>query len=256
MFTALQDPLSPDERISHKSSEESPQNQMEYDDGVPYHGNLAPDAQKVVEDEWKSSSRLLQELYRLILNEERGVQTFHVWLQMLDYNLTPNMRDLSIEYQSADCTHDDYSLTRISFRANADSMNRKIQIQILAFDDALNHDLDHHNKVPWDIFLKELETQHETMYKRGEIEGDYDCFVAYRQYARLYTLHGAETPNLRQVWVRFTEEKMRLNHIQPLATDPHDSGPLFEFKVHYTLIKHLLRAFAWNINIPYMRTPV
>lgn len=173
---------------------------------------------------------------------------------MLDYNLAPNVRGMSIEYQSADCTHEDYSLVRLSFRANDDSMNRKTQIQILAFDDASKSDPDPENseRVPWDVFLKELENQHEIMYQRGELDGDYDCFVAYRQYSRLYTLHGAERPNLRQCWMRFTEETMRLNHIQPLATDPHDSGPLFEFKVHYTLTKHLLRAFAGNVNIPYL----
>jgi hypothetical protein len=172
---------------------------------------------------------------------------------MLDCNLTPNVRGVSIEYQSIDCAHEEYSLVRLSFRANDDSMNRKTQIQILAFDDASKSDPDKDsNKVSWDVFLKELEAHHQIMYQRGELDGDYDCFVAYRQFSRLYTLHGAEQPNLRQCWVRFTEERMRLNHIQPLATDPYDSGPLFEFRVHYTLIKHLLRAFAANINIPYM----
>ncbi|KAH8705947.1 hypothetical protein BGW36DRAFT_422474 [Talaromyces proteolyticus] len=201
-------------------------------------------------EDWKNSPVLIQSLYDLLFKGTRDVHAFHLWLYMLDENLTPNARDLTIDYGTIECINNDFGLTRVSIRSNEDSaLNRKTQIHVLAFTSYSN---DYSSKVPWDIFLKELEHLHITMHRNGEIDGDYDCFLAYKQLARLYTLHGQEQPNTRQCWVPFSDDAMRRYSIQPLLKDPHDEGPVFEFKTHYTLITRLLRAFAGNVNIPYV----
>lgn len=202
----------------------------------------------------------------MIDNQGRDIQAFHMWLRLLESNLTPNTRGLTVHYQTVSSKNDSYNLIRISFHANPDmASNRKTQIQILAFSlSSSSNRLDGNDDggdagqptrkretIPWDPFLEDLKNQHRIMHTKGQLDGDYDCFVAYKQYARLYTLRGAEHPSIRECWVRFGAEKMQSLGIQPLWSDPDDSGPLFEFKTHYTMIMHLVRAFAQNVNIPY-----
>ena len=86
-------------------------------------------------------------------------------------------------------------------------------------------------------------------------DGDYDCFIAYRQYARLYSVQAhpdPECPVIRECWLNFGAEMAQEFGLQPLWKDSGDKGPVLEIKTHYGLICQLLRAFAWNVNIPYV----
>ncbi|OKL62358.1 hypothetical protein UA08_03056 [Talaromyces atroroseus] len=213
---------------------------------------------------------IIQDLYTSMIHKHRDIQAFHLWLRLLEDNLVPNIRGLTVHYRTVPSTSDDYDLVRISFHANPEKAhNRKTQIQILAFSlpstspssssGASFSSTDRYNEsppkgypIPWDSFLEDVENQHRIMHSKGELDGDYDCFVVFKQYARLYALRGVEHANIRECWVSFGAEKMQSQGIQPLWTDRDDFGPLFEFKTHYTMIMHLLRAFAWNINIPYV----
>jgi hypothetical protein len=231
---------------------------------VSLHGHSNPQS-----EQWKETAPpIIQDLYSSMIHKERDIQAFHIWLRLLDDNLVPNIRGLTVHYHNVPSKNDDYDLIRMSFLANPDkASNRKTKIQVFAFSlsspssspsssssstDINNESTPKGEPIPWDSFLEDVKNQHQIMHAKGELDGDYDCFVVYKQYARLYTLRGAERANIRECWVTFGAEKMQSLGIQTLWTDRDDFGPLFEFKTHYTMIMHLLRAFAWNINIPYV----
>ncbi|EED15584.1 hypothetical protein TSTA_050240 [Talaromyces stipitatus ATCC 10500] len=219
--------------------------------------------------EWgETAPPLIQDLYRFMIHKERAIHAFHLWLRLLEHNLMPNVRDSSVHYHTVHSLNDDYNLVRISLNANPDkSLNRKMRIQVLAFslassasknagvltpdgDESEDPDERKTTKIPWNLFLRDLRNQHISMHEYGDpmMIGDYDCFIAYKQYARLYTVQqqytNPEAPIIKECWVNFG--------LPPLWKDSNDQGPLLEFKTHFALICQLLRAFAWNINIPYV----
>jgi hypothetical protein len=110
-------------------------------------------------------------------------------------------------------------------------------------------------KIPWPLFLRDLRHQHDLMRDKNDLIGNYDCFIAYKQYARLYTVQShtdPECPIIKECWVNFGAEMAQTCGLQPLWKDSNDRGPVWEFKTHFELICQLLRAFAWNVNIPYV----
>lgn len=149
---------------------------------------------------------------------------------------------------------------RIWLNANPDrGLNRKMRIQILAFSaaDALPKSSGNEEGILWDLFLRDLQHQHEQMHDNGLLlgDGDYDCFIAYKQYARLYTVQSRadpECPIIKECWLNFGSEMTQQFGLQPLWKDSGDKGPVWEIKTHFGLICQLLRAFAWNVNIPYV----
>ncbi|KUL86955.1 hypothetical protein ZTR_05682 [Talaromyces verruculosus] len=217
---------------------------------------------------------MIQDLYRCLLHKQRStIQSFHLWLRLLEHNLMPNARDLTVHYHTVPSLHPEYDLVRIWLNANPDKgLNRKMRVQILAFSLAATPSSSssstnttsseggtgtEEKKIPWNLFLKDLKHQHELMHDNALLlgDGDYDCFIAYKRYARLYSVQShpdPECPIIKECWLNFGAEMAQQFGLQPLWKDSNDKGPVWEIKTHWGLICQLLRAFAWNVNIPYV----
>jgi hypothetical protein len=219
------------------------------------------------EKQWKQTSpQIIQDLYRSLLHKQRStVHAFHLWLRLLEHNLMPNARELTVHYHTVPSLHSEYDLVRIWLNANPDrGLNRKMRVQILVFSSATSSTTSKtsgasscgdEKKIHWPLFLRDLRHQHDLMLDKKDLLGDYDCFIAYKQYARLYTVQShadPECPIIKECWVNFGPEMAQQFGLQPLWKDSSDKGPVWEFKTHFGLICQLLRAFAWNINIPYI----
>lgn len=180
----------------------------------------------------------------------------------------PNARDLTVHYHTVISLQPEYDLVRIWLNANPDKgLNRKMRVQILAFsaapasaapalassDEKKNEEKD----IPWNLLLRDLRNQHDIMRDKNLLlgDGDYDCFIAYKQYARLYSVQShadPECPLIKECWINFGSEMTQQFSLQPLWKDSNDKGPVWEIKTHFGVICQLLRAFAWNVNIPYV----
>ncbi|PCG90811.1 Hypothetical protein PENO1_097200 [Penicillium occitanis (nom. inval.)] len=220
--------------------------------------------------QWKQTSPpIIQDLYRTLLHKQRStIQSFHLWLRLLEHNLMPNARDLTVHYHTVPSLHPEYDLVRIWLNANPDNgLNWKMRVfQILVFSLAAapsssttsseKASSEEQQKIPWNLFLRDLKHQHELMHDNALLlsDGDYDCFIAYKQYARLYSVQShpdPECPIIKECWLNFGAEMAQQFGLQPLWKDSNDKGPVWEIKTHWGLICQLLRAFAWNVDIPY-----
>lgn len=217
---------------------------------------------------------MIHDLYRTLLHKQRStIQSFHLWLRLLEHSLMPNARDLTVHYHTVPSLHPEYDLVRIWLNANPDKgLNRKMRVQILVFSLAVTFSSSSSStnttsseggtgtdekKIPWNLFLKDLKHQHELIHDNALLlgDGDYDCFIAYKQYARLYSVQShrdPECPIIKECWLNFGAEMAQQFGLQPLWKDSNDKGPVWEIKTHWGLICQLLRAFAWNVNIPYV----
>lgn len=223
--------------------------------------------------QWKQTSpQIIQELYRSLLHKQRStIQPFHLWLRLLEHNLVPNARDLTVHYHTVPSLHPEYDLVRIWLNANPDKgLNRKMRVQILAYSSSAAASAssssptsssaasgNEKKEIPWNLFLRDLRHQHDLMRDKSLLlgDGDYDCFIAYKQYARLYTVQShadPECPIIKECWLNFGSEMAQQFGLQPLWKDSNDKGPVWEIKTHFGLICQFLRAFAWNVNIPYI----
>lgn len=191
----------------------------------------------------------------MLIAQRDDVKTFHLWLQLLDLNLTPNERGTALTYHNVESIHNGWELMLMCLDPVLEDLPLpplgKTKLLVLAYSSTRRFDPD--SAVPWASLLQDLLKRHRIMWEAGEIQGDYDAIIACDRFARLYTLRGAKDPNLCHCWMRFTDQKQRELGIRPLWADPHDKGPLLEFREHHTLLGFLLRAFAWDTTIPYLR---
>jgi hypothetical protein len=194
-------------------------------------------------------------MYEMLVAQQDDIRTFHLWLQLVDLNLTPNEHGTVLTYHNVESIHKGWELMLMSLDPILENPPRppmgKTKFLVLAYSSEKRVDLD--DAVPWGSLLEDLLKQHQIMWDAGEIQGDYDAIIACDRFARLYTLRGAEDPNLCHCWMRFTEQKQHDLGLQPLWVDRHDKGPLLEFQEHHSLLGFLLRAFAWDTTIPYVR---
>lgn len=138
----------------------------------------------------------------------------------------PNVRELTVHYHTVPSLHTEYDLVRIWLNANPDrGLNRKMRVQILAFalasasSSSGASDGGDEKKIPWNLFLRDMRHQHDLIHDKHDLIGDYDCFIVYKQYARLYTIQSygnPECPVIKECWINFGADMVQQFGLQPL----------------------------------------